>query len=186
VKKNPNTKWKALGLILLFSLEMGYAGNLILEEEEPDVIRTFSALPVVGEWYYERHISPVRQSAETGDVSDMIYLHDQARFLEHPEDEVAALEMIRRAESAAADLFIYMLEGATEEQLQQASFDAERELMLLLARAMRENLRPPGPDKSGEKYIQQSKRYARSLSVLLENAENGDKAANWVIRNMYR
>ena len=111
---------------------------------------------------------------------------DQAQFLGRSEDEAEALEMIRHAESASADLFLYLLDGATEEQLQDSSFDPEREYMLLRARAMKENLRPPGPDASGEKYIQQSKRYARSLSLLLEAAESGDATANWIIKNLYR
>ena len=181
-----NWKWKALGLILVFSLEMGYAAILMLENDTPEMVSTISALPVVGNWYYERHISLVRQGAEMGDVSDMIYLYDESKLLNHPDDAAAALGMIKKADSPAADLFLYLLEGVSQEQLQDKSYDAERELMLLHARVMRENLRPPGPDKQGEKYIQQSKRYARSLAVLLENAEGGDETANWIIRNLYR
>ena len=186
MKKNSNFKWKALGLILVFALEMGYAGTLMLKEDEPAMVRTYSTLPVLGDWYYERHIRPVRRNAEMGNVSDMIYLHDEARFLNRPEDQAAALEMIRSSNSAAADLFLFLLEGATDEQMGQESYDAEREFMLLHARVMRENLRPPGLDIRGEKFIQQSKRYARSLAILLENAESGDETANWIIRNLYR
>lgn len=186
MKNKPNFTLRASALLLIFIVEMIYAGVLVLRTNNPETIRTISALPVVGDWYYEQQMAEIRIRAESGDVSAMIFMHDKALFLDRAEDVDAAISMLRTGESATADMFLYLLEHTQADGSVSDVDFLERETMLLQARVMRENIRPPIPDMRGEEFVRQSTRHARSLTILLDNAQKGDETATWIIENLYR
>ncbi len=174
-------KVKFLVVLFLLLAEMVYAGRMILHTEDHDVIETVLKIPGIGEWFYEYRMADTRMKAESGDVHEMMALYFQAGSMGNDEDEHLALTLLRDSGSAAAQLFLFLEEGG------EIAPGGEREYMLLVTRAMRENVRPylmKGDDNMA--YVQQSRRYAAALESLNVKAGEGDRNAKWILDNMDR
>jgi hypothetical protein len=183
--KKKSFMFKAFGLFLVLIAEMAYAGHLLLQTEDPYTIHDISEIPILGDWYYQRRVSDARVRAEAGDVSAMIYLHDESRFLNHSDDTAAAIEMLRAAESPTARLFLLERDQRDAQDRRVPPDSVDRDVLLLRAKAMRENLRPPFPDTRAEEFLRQSRRNSDALALVLRNAQQGDETSEWIIQNMY-
>lgn len=172
-------KLKFLFVALLLVAEMIYLGRMVLHTEDRMVIETMLKIPGIGEWYYETRIAETRTKAEAGDVHEMMALYFQAGALDNAEDEQFALNLLRDSGSAAAELFLFLEEGG------EIPPGGEREHMLLVARAMKENVRPYLKKGDADAvYLQQSRQYTAALDSLRVKSDNGDRDAKWILENL--
>ncbi len=152
---------------------------MIVDTDDPVVLEQVLRVPVLGEWMYERRISEIRSKAQTGDVHAMMALYFEADALGNETDNELALKLLWNSGSAAAQFFLFEEAGGDVEKIQT------REFMLLVARAMKENIKPYLlKGDIDHAYAQQSRRYAFALNALEEKAATGDADARWVIRNL--
>lgn len=173
-------KLRFLLVFLFLFVETGYVAMMIVETEDPVVLEKVLQVPVVGEWIYERRISEIRSKAQEGDVHEMMALYFKADELGNEKDNELALKLLWNSGSAAAQVFLFEEAGGDLEKVQT------KEFMLLVARAMQENVRPyllKGDINLA--YTQQSRRYASAIRELEGNAAKGDADALWVIRKLY-
>jgi len=172
---------KAIILFVLSLLvaEMAYVGRMVLQTEDQMVIKTVLKIPVVGEWFYEYRIAETRGIAKSGDVHEMMALYLRAGSMGNVEDEHLARELLRESGSAAAQLFLFLEDDGTIER------GGEREYMLLVARAIKENVRPyiiHGDNNTA--YTRQSRQYATAFESLTVKAAKGDRDAKWVLEHL--
>ena len=169
-------KMKLLFVFFLLSLEMAYAVRMVVYTDDPVILEVVLETPVVGELIYEQRIREIRSQAEAGDVSKMMALYYQASEMGSQEDEDLALQLLRVSETATAQLFLLF---EADEQIQS---DSSREFLLLVATAMKENVRPyiPGSDDN-HAYIRQSRRFAMEFETLKRKAQERDPDAQWVL-----
>lgn len=173
-------KLRFLLVFLFLFAETGYVAKMIVETEDPVVLEKVLQVPVVGEWIYERRISEIRSKAQEGDVHEMMALYFKADELGNEKDNELALKLLWNSGSAAAQVFLFEEAGGDLEKVQT------KEFMLLVARAMQENVRPyllKGDINLA--YTQQSRRYAYAIRELEGKAAKGDADALWVIRKLY-
>ncbi|MCZ6705540.1 MAG: hypothetical protein O6942_06540 [Bacteroidetes bacterium] len=173
-------KLKFLLVFFFLLLEMGYMAVMVVKTDNPVVLEKIFQTPILGEWVYERRISEIRSKAQAGDVHEMMALYFEADALGNDTDNDLALKLLWNSGSAAAQVFLFEEAGGDIEKTQN------KEFMLLVARAMRENVRPYLlKGDINQAYTQQSRRYAVAIKELEERAAKGDEDARWVIRNLY-
>jgi len=169
-------KLKFFFVLILLATEAGYAGKMILHTNDQDVVKTVINIPVFGDIFYEHRIRETRARAKDGDVHEMMALFYRADEMKHESDRSLALELLEHSGSATAELFLAAREGRLMEN------QSSREFMLLVARAMKENIRPYLPEgDDNAAYTQQSKEYSRAFETLQQQAQSGDADAAWVL-----
>ena len=178
--------FKVVFLLAIFLVEMAFAAFLLHRQGDDATVRAFIALPVVGERYYEFKTEDLREAAGRGDVSAMMTLHSEALDLEREADAAAVMNQIRMSSSPTAILYAYEYDRENWAEDTPFSELSEREMLLLRARVLHENVRPPFRDETGEAYVRQSQRNATALAALLEQARNGDSDAQWLIGELNR
>jgi hypothetical protein len=172
---------KAFALIAFFVAEMGFAAHLLHEQADEDTVQAVLEMPVVGQWYYNYRTIDIRKAASEGDVSAMLTLHKDAFSFDQLVLAEEAMNQIRMSASPTARLYTYEydLRNSTAENPTERMSD--RELQLLHARVMKENVRPDFQNSAGDTFIQQSQRNALALNNILEKARNGDENAQWLV-----
>ncbi len=167
-------------LVFLFLLlETGYAGNMVLNTNDRGVIKTVSDIPVISDFFYEYRIRETRANAEAGDVHEMMAFYFKAASMKREEDKAYAMELLEASGSATAELFLFAEKGGTIES------QPSREFLLLIARAMKENIRPylsEGDDNRA--FTHQARQYAKAFEVLQQKAATGDSDAKWVMDHL--
>jgi TPR repeat protein len=172
-------KLKFLMVFILLLVEAAYAGRMILDSNDPGVAEVMLQIPGVAEYFYEYRVAESRAKAEAGDVHEMMAYYYKAGDMGNEGDRERAVELLEHSGSATAALFLHL------ERTGGISDEPSREFMLLLARAMRENIRPYLPiGDSNIAYTHQSRQYARAFEILQEKARQGDPDALWVMVNL--
>jgi hypothetical protein len=172
-------KLKFLFVLVLLLAEVGYSGRMVLETRDPEVAEAIAGIPGIGDYFYEYRIRTIRETAKAGDVHQMLVLFHRADALNRQEDRELALQLLKDSETATAELFVRAREGRLMEDR------TSREFMLLVARSMKENIRPYVPDgDENVAYTQQSLQYARAFEILESQAASGDRDAAWIMQQI--
>lgn len=172
-------KVKLLLVVFLLVAEMVYMGRMVLHTEDHVVIETMLKIPGIGEWYYEFRIAETRAKAEAGDVDEMMALYFRAGSMDNVEDEQFALILLRDSGSAAAELFLFLEEGG------EIAPGREPEYMLLVERAIQENVRPYLMHGiANAAYVRLSRQYAAALESLTVKTEVGGRDAKSILENL--
>jgi hypothetical protein len=186
VQKRSYTSTKVFGLFAFFAFEMVFAAHKLHEQADEGTVRSVLELPAVGAWYYNYRTRDLQTAAGRGNVSAMMTLHRDAIYFDQEEKKDQAMHQIRMSPSPTARLYSYEYDIRSSSRSDSLSRMSEREMMLLHARVMKENVRPDFRDTSGELFIQQSQRNALALTSILQKARRGDSDAQWLVGELAR
>lgn len=176
---------KVLALLVFFAVEIVFAGHLLHEQADGDTVRAVVDIPVVGDWYFNFLTLDMGRAAATGDVSAMLTLHKETLKHGRAKDATRAIEQIRLSSSPTARLYVYEFDVQHGHGKTKVVRMSERELLLLHAQVMQENVRPDFRDLTGALFLQQSQRNSIALSEIMLKARNGDADAQWLIGELH-
>lgn len=165
---------------------MVFAAHFLDEQADEDTVQSVLDMPVVGEWYYDYRTSDLRAGASDGDVSAMLTLHRDALAFDLQDAAVQAMNQIRMSASPTARLYAYEYDIRNSSTENPAERMSDREIQLLHARVMNENVRPDFRNAAGDSFLQQSQRNAFALNSILEKARDGDENAQWLVFELSR